>query len=103
MSSIRVEEAKGPFKIFDEKITEPARGQVRIKVQACGVCHSDVFTKEGVWPGITYPRSPGHEIAGVVEASSTGKWESASASDGMAGTAFDASRVGAAISSIAAS
>jgi D-arabinose 1-dehydrogenase-like Zn-dependent alcohol dehydrogenase len=68
MKSVRVEQAKGPFKLVDEKIMEPARGQVRIKVQACGVCHSDMFTKEGAWPGIEYPRSPGHEIAGVVEA-----------------------------------
>src|SRR5258708_22743176 len=68
MKSIRVEEARGPFKLFDEKIVEPGRGQARIKVQACGICHSDLFTKEGAWPGITYPRSPGHEIAGAVEA-----------------------------------
>ena len=77
MKSIRVEQAKGPFKAFDEKIVEPARGQVRIKVQACGVCHSDSFTKEGAWPGITYPRSPGHEIAGVIEAlgEDVGDWK----------------------------
>jgi D-arabinose 1-dehydrogenase-like Zn-dependent alcohol dehydrogenase len=68
MKSIRVEQAKGPFRPFDDKIVAPARGQVRIKVQACGVCHSDMFTKEGAWPGITYPRSPGHEIAGVIGA-----------------------------------
>ena len=67
MKSVLVEQAKGPFKLVDEKIVEPARGQVRIKVQACGVCHSDMFTKEGAWPGIIFPRSPGHEIAGVVE------------------------------------
>ena len=67
MKSVLVEQAKGPFKLVDEKIVEPARGQVRIKVQACGVCHSDMFTKEAAWPGISYPRSPGHEIAGVVE------------------------------------
>ena len=42
-------------------------GQVRIKVQACGVCHSDVFTKEGLWPGIQYPRAPGHEVVGVID------------------------------------
>ena len=77
MKSVRVEQAKGPFKLFDEKIVEPARGQVRIKVQACGVCHSDEFTKEGAWPGITYPRSPGHEIAGVIEAlgEDAGEWK----------------------------
>src|SRR5215469_15199254 len=67
MKSVLVEQAKGPFRLVDEKIIEPARGQVRIKVQACGVCHSDMFTKEGAWPGIIFPRSPGHEIAGVVE------------------------------------
>ncbi|HEY6300312.1 MAG TPA: alcohol dehydrogenase [Candidatus Binatus sp.] len=77
MKSIRVEQAKGPFKLIDEKIVEPARGQVRIKVQACGVCHSDLFTKEGAWPGISYPRSPGHEIAGVIEAlgEDAGEWK----------------------------
>ena len=68
MKSIRVEQAKGPFKLVDEKIVEPARGQVRIKVQACGVCHSDSITKDALFPGITYPRSPGHEIAGVIDA-----------------------------------
>ncbi len=77
MKSARVEQAKGPFKLVDEKILEPARRQVRIKVQACGVCHSDLFTKDGAWPGITYPRSPGHEIAGVVEAlgEDAGDWK----------------------------
>ncbi len=77
MKSIRVEQAKGPFTLFDEKIVEPGRGQVRIKVQACGVCHSDLFTKEGAWPGISYPRSPGHEIAGVIEAldEDVGDWK----------------------------
>jgi D-arabinose 1-dehydrogenase-like Zn-dependent alcohol dehydrogenase len=68
MKSIRVEQPKGPFKLVDEQIVEPARGQVRIKVQACGVCHSDSITKDALFPGITYPRSPGHEIAGVIEA-----------------------------------
>ncbi|MGA6971280.1 MAG: alcohol dehydrogenase [Candidatus Binatus sp.] len=67
MKSVLVESAKGPFKTIDEKISEPSRGQVRIKVQACGICRSDEFTKDGAWPGITYPRSPGHEIAGVIE------------------------------------
>src|SRR5271156_1318327 len=77
MKSARVEQAKGPFKLVDEKILEPSRRHVRIKVQACGVCHSDLFTKEGAWPGITYPRSPGHEIAGVVEAlgEDAGDWK----------------------------
>ena len=55
------------FQIVDREITDPAAGQVRIKVQACGVCHSDMFTKEGVWPGIEYPRVPGHEVAGIID------------------------------------
>ena len=77
MKSVRVEQPKGPFKIVEEKIVEPSRGQVRIKVQACGICHSDMFTKEGAWPGITYPRSPGHEIAGVIDAlgEDAGDWK----------------------------
>ena len=77
MKSVRVEQAKGPFKLVDDKIVVPPSGQVRIKVQACGVCHSDMFTKEGILPGISYPRSPGHEIAGVIEAlgEDCGEWK----------------------------
>ena len=56
------------FEIVEREIPEPRAGQVRIKVQACGVCHSDVFTKEGSWPGIQYPRVPGHEVAGIIDA-----------------------------------
>jgi D-arabinose 1-dehydrogenase-like Zn-dependent alcohol dehydrogenase len=55
------------FEIVEREIPKPEAGQVRIKVQACGVCHSDVFTKEGAWPGIQYPRVPGHEIAGIID------------------------------------
>jgi D-arabinose 1-dehydrogenase-like Zn-dependent alcohol dehydrogenase len=55
------------FQILEREIPGPGAGHVRIKVQACGVCHSDVFTKEGSWPGIRYPRVPGHEVAGVVD------------------------------------
>ena len=55
------------FKIVEREIPAPGVGQVRIKVQACGVCHSDSFTKDGLWPGIQYPRVPGHEIAGVID------------------------------------
>ena len=56
----------GDFEIVKREIPEPGAGQVRIKVHACGVCHSDVLTKEGLWPGIQYPRVPGHEVAGVI-------------------------------------
>jgi D-arabinose 1-dehydrogenase-like Zn-dependent alcohol dehydrogenase len=55
------------FEIVEREIPEPGAGHVRIKVQACGVCHSDVLTKEGAWPGIEYPRVPGHEVAGVID------------------------------------
>jgi D-arabinose 1-dehydrogenase-like Zn-dependent alcohol dehydrogenase len=55
------------FQIVEREIPEPGAAQVRIKVQACGVCHSDAFTVEGTWPGIQYPRVPGHEVAGIVD------------------------------------
>jgi D-arabinose 1-dehydrogenase-like Zn-dependent alcohol dehydrogenase len=67
MRSVQVSKANGPFEIVDRDIPEPSATQVRIKVQACGVCHSDSFTKEGIFPGIQYPRVPGHEIAGVID------------------------------------
>jgi len=62
-----VPKAGADFQIIERPIPEPGAGQVRIKVQACGVCHSDVLTKEGAWPGIQYPRVPGHEVAGVID------------------------------------
>ena len=55
------------FQIVEREIPNPAAGQVRIKVQACGVCHSDVFTKDGLFPGIEYPRVPGHEVVGIID------------------------------------
>src|SRR6476660_6822361 len=55
------------FQVVERDIPEPDAGQVRIKVQACGVCHSDVLTKEGGWPGLEYPRIPGHEVAGIID------------------------------------
>ena len=57
----------GDFEIVEREILNPDAGQVRIKVQACGICHSDSLTKEGTWPGIQFPRVPGHEIAGVID------------------------------------
>ena len=67
MRVVQVTRANGTFEIVEREIPEPGAGQVRIKVEACGVCHSDVFTKEGTWPGIEYPRVPGHEIAGTID------------------------------------
>jgi D-arabinose 1-dehydrogenase-like Zn-dependent alcohol dehydrogenase len=58
----------GNFQIVEREIPKTIPGHVRIKVQACGICHSDAFTKDGSWPGIEYPRVPGHEVAGVVDA-----------------------------------
>lgn len=55
------------FQLVEREIPEPGAGEVRIKVQACGVCHSDVLTKDGLWPGIEYPRIPGHEVAGMID------------------------------------
>jgi D-arabinose 1-dehydrogenase-like Zn-dependent alcohol dehydrogenase len=67
MRSVQVSRPKGPLEIVERDIPEPGARHVRIKVQACGVCHSDSFTKEGLFPGIQYPRVPGHEIAGIID------------------------------------
>jgi len=67
MHVAQIPAAKGKFEIVERPIPEPSPGTVRIKVSACGVCHSDVFVKEGLWPGIQYPRVPGHEVAGIVD------------------------------------
>jgi D-arabinose 1-dehydrogenase-like Zn-dependent alcohol dehydrogenase len=58
---------RADFEFIEREIPKPTHGQVRIKVQACGVCHSDVLTKDGLWPGIQYPRVPGHEVVGVID------------------------------------
>ncbi|MFZ1886807.1 MAG: alcohol dehydrogenase [Candidatus Binataceae bacterium] len=68
MKKVSVNSAGGSFESKEEAIPEPGGGYVRVKVQACGVCHSDALTKEGAWPGIVFPRAPGHEIAGVIDA-----------------------------------
>src|SRR6516164_4075455 len=67
MKVVQVPKPGAEFQIVEREIPKPAAGQVRIKVQACGVCHSDVFVKEGLWPGIQYPRVPGHEVAGFID------------------------------------
>ncbi|MFZ0277942.1 MAG: alcohol dehydrogenase [Candidatus Sulfotelmatobacter sp.] len=67
MKVAQVPKPGADFEIVEREIPKPDARQVRIKVQACGVCHSDVLTKEGLWPGIQYPRVPGHEVAGVVD------------------------------------
>jgi D-arabinose 1-dehydrogenase-like Zn-dependent alcohol dehydrogenase len=67
MKVAQVPKPGADFEIVEREIPTPGRGEVLIKVQACGVCHSDVLVKEGGWPGIQYPRVPGHEVAGVIE------------------------------------
>jgi D-arabinose 1-dehydrogenase-like Zn-dependent alcohol dehydrogenase len=72
MRSVQVSQPKGPFELVEREIPEPRAGTVRIRVQACGICHSDSFTKEGTFPRLQYPRVPGHEIAGTIDALGTG-------------------------------
>ena len=67
MKAAQVPKPGADFEIVEREIPKPDAGQVRVKVLACGVCHSDVFTKEGQWPGIQYPRVPGHEVVGVID------------------------------------
>jgi D-arabinose 1-dehydrogenase-like Zn-dependent alcohol dehydrogenase len=68
MHVVQVSSPNGPFETVERPIPEPGAGSVRIRVQACGICHSDTLTKEGTFPGIQYPRVPGHEVAGVIDA-----------------------------------
>ena len=67
MKVAQISKPGADFEIVEREVPRPARGQVRVKVFACGVCHSDVFTKEGLWPGIQYPRVPGHEVVGIID------------------------------------
>ncbi len=68
MRVVQVPRPNGSFELVEREIPEPGAGSVRLKVQACGICHSDSVTKEGLWPGIEYPRVPGHEVAGTIDA-----------------------------------
>ena len=68
MKAVQISKANGPFEVVERDIPEPGPGEVRIKVEACGICHSDAFVKSGAFPGIVLPRIPGHEIAGRVDA-----------------------------------
>ena len=89
------------FEIIEREIPQPGPGQVRIKIQACGVCHSDVLTKEGGFPGIQYPRVPGHEVVGTIDelgaGSPRGSRDSVSALAGTVVTTTPVANVGAAI------
>jgi D-arabinose 1-dehydrogenase-like Zn-dependent alcohol dehydrogenase len=74
---VQVSKPDGPFEIVEREIPEPSPTQARIKVQACGICHSDSLTKEGLFPGIQYPKVPGHEVAGIIDVvgSNVTKWK----------------------------
>src|SRR5438876_4021104 len=78
MRAVQISRPNGSFEIVERQIPEPGSGSVRIRVQACGICHSDSLTKEGHMPGITYPRVPGHEVVGVIDALGSGvppRWQ----------------------------
>jgi Zn-dependent alcohol dehydrogenases len=68
MQAAVVSEPGAEFDLVDRPVPEPNPDEVRIAVEACGICHSDVFVKEGTYPGVEYPRVPGHEVAGRIDA-----------------------------------
>lgn len=75
MRAVQVSKPNGPFELVEREIPTPSFGTVRIKIQACGICHSDSLVKEGLFPNIQYPKIPGHEIAGVIDALGEGVTE----------------------------
>lgn len=68
MQVAQISKPGGDWELVERAIPEPQAGQVRVKVEACGICHSDALVKEGLWPELAYPRVPGHEVAGLVDA-----------------------------------
>jgi D-arabinose 1-dehydrogenase-like Zn-dependent alcohol dehydrogenase len=72
MKAAQISKAGGDFEVVERELPEPGTAQVRVKVEACGICHSDVLVKDGLWPGLQYPRIPGHEIAGRIDALGAG-------------------------------
>jgi D-arabinose 1-dehydrogenase-like Zn-dependent alcohol dehydrogenase len=68
MKAAQVSKPNGDFELVERAVPEPGENEVRVRVEACGVCHSDMMVKEGLWPGLKYPRIPGHEIAGRIDA-----------------------------------
>jgi len=77
MRAVQISKANGPFELVEREVPTAGPGQVRIKVEACGICHSDAFVKFGAYPGLQLPRIPGHEIAGTVDAvgDGVGAWK----------------------------
>jgi len=72
MKTAQISKPGGDWELVEREMPQPDVGQVRVRVEACGVCHSDMFVKEGSWPGIQYPRVPGHEVAGRIDVLGTG-------------------------------
>ena len=72
MRAIQVRKPGEPLELVEIPVPEPGPGEVRVRVRACGICHSDMFTVAGAWPGISYPRTPGHEIAGIIDSVGAG-------------------------------
>ena len=68
MKAAQISKANGEWELVERDIPDPGPGQVRVKIDACGICHSDALVKEGLWPGLQYPRVPGHEVAGRIDA-----------------------------------
>lgn len=73
--AVQVSKAGGEFELVEREIPRPGAGEIRIKVEACGICHSDMLVKQGGFPGLTYPRVPGHEVVGVVDEVGSGVTE----------------------------
>ena len=72
MRAVHATRPNGPLEPVERPRPEPAAGQVRIQVEACGICHSDTFTEDGTFPGLVYPRVPGHEVVGRIDAVGAG-------------------------------
>src|SRR5213079_1746049 len=72
MKAAQISKPGADFELVERDIPEPGADQVRVKVEACGICHSDVLVKEGLWPGLQYPRVPGHEVAGRIDKAGDG-------------------------------
>src|SRR5215472_16761474 len=72
MRAVQVAQGGGALELVEREMPEPTQGEVRVRVEACGVCHSDSLTVEGQWPGLSFPPIPGHEIAGIIDAVGTG-------------------------------
>jgi len=72
MKVAQISKGGGDWELVERDIPEPGAGEVRVKVEACGICHSDILIKDGTWPGLQYPRVPGHEVAGKIDALGSG-------------------------------